>query len=152
MLMELLKKKSKFTTSPFNQSHLSVRSVSDFVSLFRRLPAEVFRSQKYTQMDEGRKQREREDGEDRENCRTEGGNLKPNNDLQQERWRGGVVFCCCCFFFAWRRVNGQRAFFFFYRLEKMLNSLRAGMRSKTVCEKWEAKKTKRLVSQAWKVM
>lgn len=80
--------KSKFATSPFNQSHLSVWSISDFISLCP--PAEVFWSQKYTQMNEGRKQREREDGEDRENCRMEGRNLKPNNDLQLERWHWGV--------------------------------------------------------------
>lgn len=39
----------------------------------------------------------------------------------------------------------------FYRLEKKLNSMRAGMRSETVCEKWEAKR-KDLFNKLGKVM
>lgn len=74
-------------------------------------------------MDEGRQQREREDGEDRENCRTEGGNLKPNNDLQLERWHRGA-------FPLFLSAGDERT-----------HSLRAGMRSQTVCEKREAKRT-----------
>lgn len=80
-------------------------------------------------MDEGRKQREREDGEDRENCRTEGGNLKPNNDLQLERWHSGVFSLGI----------GKRTPCFLSAGEK-INSLRAGMKSETVCEKWEAER------------
>lgn len=119
--------------SPFNQSHLSVWSIFDFVSLFLCLPTEVFWSQKYTQIDEGRKQREREDGEDRENCRTEGDIW---NQIMIYCWRGGIEECFCLasntvLFIGWRK-----------------NKLAEGRDEKQNCVWVMGGKKKRLVKQA----